>query len=331
MRRQIARRAALCAFGLALVGCKGEDRCGSNPRSCGFACSSVRLAEGNPSQSGVASVDQFFSMVLSMATEAGLLGAELLDARTQLARSLKLSESAPTEEIEAAVLGRWEATAAELGLFVFAGTPCRMDFRLLVRALRDCDASVDPEDVDLECSDACSGSAAIAVGGTSGETACSLESAPLCSGKAAARGGSPECELWAQFQGWAHADCPLKFPAVAGIGPLKDLDPKTPQEIELAALGHHLGRQLTRIRVLTERATRLTELGEQTLSALSPIRSLIEERAKSDVDLKTAVGLTCAPEEFDRVPSILRQPLDSLGEELDRNRTLVSALTVVAD
>ncbi len=325
-RLRLLRPRPLLLCGLLALGCKGDDCPPSDlAYSCGFQCSTARLLDGNPHQSGILALDHYFQSVLDVSKEAGAAASSLKEARQGLALLLGLSNAATPDELNDALSEKLGIDAASGAPFVFRHPASTIDLGVVAKAVVDCDFSTDPQRFEISCSAPCLSTHASGEGGGGGTSAsCSAEELRLCSGVAEFE-ASPECAAWGQFQGYKTARAPQETPE---LDPTFEeaLDPGDSASIERAAQAKFVGEKLATLRSLTARAARLAALGELLQTSSETLRTGYQE-ASEETGLKQSIGIACAVDQWKHVDPLLNEPLTTLENEVQASKMLLDAWT----
>jgi hypothetical protein len=150
---------------------------------CDVGCPDERLAEGNASISGIASVDAFFGAVISLRAAGANANANMRAEMELLAASLEIEGAADLsmDDLAAAIAGELElkfGAYTQGGLSVsFQPPKCEANMEIVAEAAAECDVEATPGEVDVECSGSCEISA-------EAQAQCSAEGNLSCTGQA---------------------------------------------------------------------------------------------------------------------------------------------------
>ncbi|TPV95267.1 MAG: hypothetical protein B7733_10965 [Myxococcales bacterium FL481] len=139
----------------------GGGLLGSLREQCGLTCAAEGIVEGNASISGVASIDAFFSSVITVRDTALNASASMKVELEGIAASIGIEGTADmsVSELAAAIeanMGAHIAAYAEGGIEVmYDPAKCEANLDVAVEATADCDVTVDPGMVSASCQGTC--------------------------------------------------------------------------------------------------------------------------------------------------------------------------------
>ena len=209
----------LSGLGLATMqGCDGDDI--KNAACADYGCNQT-LLKGNASISGIASVDAFFSSVLSVrdasAAVSGSVEAELRGMAVSLgiegAADLEISDLAA--QVKIAIQAKLEANVKGELRIAFQPPKCEADIDVAVKATAECDVEVNPGQVSVQCEGSCEVSAEVAA-------ECHAEANLTCEGQApnfqceGSCKGSCQLEVAAECSGSCSGECDGECSVCAG-------------------------------------------------------------------------------------------------------------------
>lgn len=150
--------------------------------ACGFGCPDARLMEGNANISGVASVDAFFGAVLSVKEASAKVRASVRAELEGIAASLEvdiagLDAGAAADLVKTALEAKIEANIDGDLTITYTPVVCQASVDVAFDAAIECDASVDPLEVQAHCDGTCEVSASVAA-------MCEAEGTLRCEGQA---------------------------------------------------------------------------------------------------------------------------------------------------
>ncbi|TPV93692.1 MAG: hypothetical protein B7733_19230 [Myxococcales bacterium FL481] len=178
------------------VACDGDDgNGGSSPLpipgadelidSCGLRCSAEGIVDGNASISGVASVDAFFSAVISVRDASMNASASIRAELNGIAASLGIEGAAAmsvedlTAEIQAQLTSKLSAHVAGSLTIQHEPPQCEANLELSAQAAADCDADYEPGTAQVSCEGSCEVTAEVAA-------MCQADGTLTCHGQAPA-------------------------------------------------------------------------------------------------------------------------------------------------
>jgi modification target Cys-rich repeat protein len=140
---------------LTIPGCEDDGPLGDLAEQCGLTCPVEGIAEGNFSISGVASIDAFFSSVVTFNAKANLVANNINGELAKIRARLELPATATAAQIKAAIIAKYELDATA-GLKVKYQEPrCDVSAKATIEATARCDATVTPGSAKVQCSGSC--------------------------------------------------------------------------------------------------------------------------------------------------------------------------------
>jgi hypothetical protein len=141
---------------VTIPGCDDENSpLGDIAEQCGLTCPVEGIAEGNFSISGVASIDAFFSSVVTFNTKASLVAGNINGELAKIKARLGLEANATPAQIKAAIIAKYNLDASA-GLRVkFQEPRCDVSAKATIEATARCDATVTPGSAKVQCSGSC--------------------------------------------------------------------------------------------------------------------------------------------------------------------------------
>ena len=168
----------MLAGGLVMsTGCEALDKAAD---ACGFTCAVEGVAAGNPSISGVASIDGFFGAAVDFSAQAEGIVASINAELAAIANSVDLEGGAGADfsgGFDAALSTKF---GLEGGICVdFSPPQCSIQASVVADAAASCDVEAEPGSVTAECSGGCEAEVAV-----DGSVECSAEAEVSCTGTA---------------------------------------------------------------------------------------------------------------------------------------------------
>jgi hypothetical protein len=141
---------------IGLSGFMMAGACEDVKEACGLTCPEAGIAEGNSSITGVASIDSFFSSVVTYSTKANMVADGINVHLAAIADSVGIDGGAEADfsgEFQTALKAKY---ALEGDISVeFQPPRCEVSAKATVEATAKCDVSVDPGSVKASCEGKC--------------------------------------------------------------------------------------------------------------------------------------------------------------------------------
>jgi hypothetical protein len=119
-------------------------------------CMCGDINSGSAGITGNAKVDSFFAAVIALDTATARVNAKVEDGLADLRATLGLSADADLSEIRAAIDGAF-STAGVTFNASYEPAECRTDIDVAAQAAAECDVTVDPGEVSIQCEGSCEG------------------------------------------------------------------------------------------------------------------------------------------------------------------------------
>lgn len=141
---------------VTIPGCDDENSpLGDVAEQCGLTCPVDGIAKGNFSISGVASIDAFFSSVVTFNAKANLVAGNINGELAKIKARLGLEANATPAQIKAAIIAQYELDAEADLTVKFQEPRCDVSAKATIEATARCDATVTPGTAKVQCSGTC--------------------------------------------------------------------------------------------------------------------------------------------------------------------------------
>ncbi|MEE9384422.1 MAG: hypothetical protein V3V08_13545 [Nannocystaceae bacterium] len=190
---------------------------------CGLTCAAEGIADGNASISGVASIDAFFSSVISVRDAAIDISASMRAELNGMGASLGIEGAAEMDisdlsaEIEAKIKAKIQANVEGSLIVNYDPPKCEANLEVTAKAAAECDVEAKPAEINVQCEGSCEVSAEAAVScNASGNLTCEGQAPSFaCDGTCT---GSCQLEAAASCSGTCNGTCNGTCTACAGGG-----------------------------------------------------------------------------------------------------------------
>ena len=119
-------------------------------KQCGLVCPDQKLADGNASISGVASVDAFFSSVVHFQAQADIVTNGIQAELDAIAASVG-AKAGDTADLKAKLAAKISANVDGKLQVVYQPPKCNVSAKATLEAQAKCDASVKPGSASVKC------------------------------------------------------------------------------------------------------------------------------------------------------------------------------------
>lgn len=138
-------------------GCGEDSPLGDIAEQCGLTCPAEGegIVAGNFAISGVASIDAFFSSVVTFSAKANMVAGNINGELARIKARLGLEANATPAQVKAAIIANFDLDA-NAGLVIKYQQPrCEVSAEATIEATARCDASVTPGTASVQCSGSC--------------------------------------------------------------------------------------------------------------------------------------------------------------------------------